>query len=934
MVSVPVFFNSLSAALLTLTAVTAAAQAPGARVAILRDELPGLDAQLVDSLSQALTEAGHAVTPLTADELASQAGLSPERFDALLLTDSPRFPLPAREGLLRFLEQGGDLVLMGGHAFSEPLVKYGGAWMPPAELSRRVIEGTADRQTLYSFDEGDLSAWTRGSDRMEQPTSIASDVGVSGQAMRIEIRNAQWYDVYWQRLKAAAPGHNAVCLWAKGDLETPQLFIEITENDGSRWSRAVDVGPEWRAAVLPEGSFLFKKDGSPEGRGGEGDHLNLAEGRRLTLGLARDRTPVTKGDHTLWVDEIGTLRLDDATVAETPEPVGLPVFSDYEPYTLRDVVRVEAAKGQDIVPKDIELTGSFEGTWALGFAFPNQSRFRPVLVARDEHGRDRGWAAGMLANFAGQYAGSNWLIFGVTSPEFYRDPGFAAVVSNCLAKMQGDELARAAQAENERLDATEIALTEESPAFLRLSEDGRHFVDAEGQRVFLTGCNYIGSFARRFFGGPWLHYLEQDFQKAHAAGINAMRIYGGGALITDARKREALCQLARKYGIYLLIVAVDHTDILTEEALRERVRMVAEAFRDEPMVLGYDLQNEPYTYKVAEIVSDGGGKRLGERYPGWRKWEEYLKWAGLEVKTGNDFSTFPGLDGPLPVNDEWREVFDDTNAIWDEWVRWQVEEIRGVDPNHFVTVGYNSLNECFPANRRLDFVSHHVYRVPYSHEDVVLNLTTLDRVQAILPDRPVSLGEFGYSNGDVLDDGYLDFHTSAVGEMIHYLYAFANDFEGVHKWVLNDHPLALSVKLSPWMPPDATSQHVHQGRFGFYYYDGTIEGRPKPICHALRFFRDYADTVEPGGELEVTPGPTRIGTVYRYRGPGALFVGNVTYESPRLRFTAKRPANVMLTWNEDEARVMSTADATAWVRVGEGEMTRVELLEGETVVLQ
>ncbi|HJN17168.1 MAG TPA: hypothetical protein QGH10_16805 [Armatimonadota bacterium] len=917
------------------------------RACVLRDDVPGLDLERVDALSEALTTAGHVVTPLLHDELVAEGVLTPEHFDALILTDSPRFPVSARDAVVGYLRAGGDLVLLGGYAFETPLVKYGGRWAEVSELSGLVLNEAEAVQSLFTFDGGDLLGWTRGSDHMDHPTEASAVEGRSGQAMRIDIRNAEWYDVYWTALpEPVADGHDAVCLWAKGDLKTPQLFIEVVEQDGSRWSCAADIGTEWRATLLHESTFLFKQDGSPESRGGEGDGLDLSAGVRLTVGLARDRVPSTKGDHVLWLDEIGTLALG-AGVDLRPSAPELPVFSRYEPYELRDAVRAVASDGQDLLTGDLLVEGEFGGPWALGFALPNQQRFIPLLTAQDTHGRDRGWAAGMLVNYAGQYAGSSWLLCGVTTPEFYTSDGFGEALAGALTQMNTRDLAGEAQAESERLDGHEIALESPAPGFVTKSDDGKHFVDGDGKRIFLTGCNYIGSMGRRFFGGPWLHYLEDDFRKAREAGINAMRVYGPGKLVTDPEKRDALCELARRYGIYLLITAVDHTTLLTDEELAARVRAVAEAFKDEPMVIGYDLQNEPYPYKVAEI--EVGGQKLGERYPEWKQWPEYMKWAGLEIKNGNDFSSFPNVDGPLPVNDEWRAAFDATNGIYGEWIGLQVDAIREVDQRHFITVGYNTINECLPANEQLDYVTHHTYCVPYSADDVIQNLTVLDRIQSIFPDRPICLGEFGYSNGDPLDDGYIDLHTSAVGEMLHYLYAYAGGFEGAHKWELNDNPLWISLAQTVWIPKEAVDKHIHQGRFGMHYYDGTISGRQKPICHALRFFRNHVDSGAEPGELKVEPGSTRIGVAYEYRSDGALIVGGVEHDSPELSFSSANAACVMLRWTDDELKVMSSADADVemdparylpgWEHVAgtQGGMQvgrlRVQLLEGETITI-
>jgi hypothetical protein len=278
-----------------------------------------------------------------------------------------------------------------------------------------------------------------------------------------------------------------------------------------------------------------------------------------------------------------------------------------------------------------------------------------------------------------------------------------------------------------------------------------------------------------------------------------------------------------------------------------------------------------------------------------------------------------------------------------------------VDAAHPISVGYNSVFDTLPANAQLDFVSHHAYQPPVDFDGVLLNLTTLDRLRAVWPDRPISLGEFGYTNGLKLADGYLDLHTSALGESLHYLYAYAHGFAGCMKWTLTDHPLELSRQQCSWMPADDLAAHTDQGRYGFFWSDGTLDDQPKPLVWALRFLREYVDAGGERGELQVGPARTRIGTGYAFRAPRALFVGDVAYDGPGLEFTAAQAANVLLWWGDRSLRVISTADASVRVdlaallgKAPEGEVSvggklgsshqiggalELELLEGEPVDL-
>ena len=932
------------------------AHAAGPRVAILRDDLPGLGLAHTDALAHALREGGLSVTALTGTQLADAAALSTSAFDCLVLTHSPVYPATARDSILAFICAGGDLVLMGGHAFHTPVWRVGGKWITRDDVAAEVIRNATANKLLFDLDKGDLSVWRHGADNPKLPTKLSLDTSPVGKALRMDLKGVTWYDVFGADVAGGIPAeHGYLSLWAKGDALTPQLFVEVTEKDGTRWSRAVNVSTDWRPYLVPPASFLFKADGAPPGRGAAGDHLNLANAARITFGLACDRNTVFRGDHTLWVARIASLAAETPAGLDSP-PLQLNAFDDYEPYALNGIQRAVPAPGQTLVGADTRFTGAFEGTSAIGFGFPDESTSLPVLSAKDRYGRTRGWATGMLVNYGGEFRGSNWLLFGLTTSAFYGDKAFAPMLAKLISGMRGDDLAKSVAAGNARLCDYKLPLTAPAPAaFLRPSADRRHYLLPDGRRLFAIGADYIGSLDRKFSGGSWLRWLEEDFHKCHDAGINAMRIYGGGSLFTDRTKLAALKQCARKYGVYMLVVVVDHTDLLTKDELVARAKTIARAFRDEPMLLGYDLQNEPYAYELAKIRD--GGVSLGEKHPAWAKWGEYEKWAGIHGP-GETFTTFPGVTGPLQADEAHRAALADTDSIFGDWIRWQVEAIRAVDSNHGITVGYNSDFACLPANKQLlDFVAHHGYQTPDSLQGVMRNLTTFDRLRAVDGDRPIFFGEFGYTNGMSLGGKHLDLYTSAVGEMMNWLYAWANGYDGCLKWALTDHPLALSLRQAPWMPREDLTAHIDQGRFGLYWYDGTFEGRPKPIVWALRFLREYIDAGGDSGKLEVRTGSTIIGTAYAYQAPQALFVGDLDYRAPGLDFhtLTGKPANVMLRWDDKQLRVLSTCDARLRInpsvfvpaltashvkvtgKVGamrrEGDNITIEALEGETVVL-
>ncbi len=583
----------------------------------------------------------------------------------------------------------------------------------------------------------------------------------------------------------------------------------------------------------------------------------------------------------------------------------LPAFSRYEPYALDGVETVDTVGGQGIV-SGVKIRGRYSGWSAVGFT-RRSAKFIPLLAAKDRYGRTRGWACGLLTNYA-EYPGSNWLLFGIDTPAFYSTDGFARVLTGALRRMRGDDLWKSAEAEHEKALAVRIRLSTPAPTgFVHVSPDGKRLLAPNGKPLFLTGVNYH----RGLDQGEWSQgtfddtVFEDDFRKAHEAGINCIRL---GPAARFYESPEIVRECARKYGIYLIIIL----NWGTRSDYVANAERVAQMYGDEPMVLGYDLQNEPAPDALAGLTFDGKpspalalekDKPRAEALTGFRGlWSK-----AWDLDLRGSASTFPGFfEKPAsPDPSGVREAMDQTLSLW---IARHIEAIRKYDKHHLVSVGYNTQLAVLPANRQLDLETHHVYEAPLSYESVMINLTTMDRLARLWPDKPFTLGEFGYTNGLVMNDGrYLDFHTSAVGEMAHYLYALAKGYSGVTKWVLTDWHWDIIGKAGN----RGRDKQIYEAYFGMYYYDGHPPGleQAKPIVPAVRFLRQYIDGGGGGGEIQIVRAANPIGAGYIYRAPNALFVGDGHYRSSGLEFTAAHPANVMLSWKGSGLRVMSTADA-------------------------
>lgn len=711
------------------------------RAAVLADEITGLNPQVVDKAKNICAAAGCTVSLLKCDQLADATVFSVKKFDLLVLPHSPAFPLAAEQVLSQFLRGGGDLVLLGGHAFQLPLWKFRDRWRTKPEI----LQAT-------------------GSERLPK---------------ELEDRDIRFYGA----------------------------------------------------------------------------------------------------------------------------------FEDYDVYRMDGVCTFASGAEQDVFKEAFPLRGSFRGVSAVGFGLPGEARYVPVLAVLDPYGRRRGWAAGVHVNYAGPYAGSYWALFGIQDDAFYLSEDFGRLFGAMLLRFRDDALKDWARAADAREVKAQIEAPRASPGSLRIGPDRKNFVRADGKPVFLIGCNYHGNLQRKY-NAAIPGELERDFQRLQAIGVNAIRIWGFPMFLNAEGGVENLKRCARKYGVYYMPVLARGGEASRDE-LEKAAREIAAATHDDPMLLAYDLVNEPYFWELGRI-KDRDGRTLAQEHPfpkgmGWAQYEAF-------ARTGHKgfCSAFPGVTGPLPLpkDPQLRQVFESVDGIYGSYLGWLRDAAREAGPEALFTAGYNTVWGCMPTNKPLDFVSNHAYQPPAGYESVLRNLQVMDTLHAVWPDRPITLGEFGYSGGDKGVDGrLLDVHNIAVGEFMHYLYALTHGCAGVFKWILYDDSRWTCFRTKPWIPWEEQEKHVQQARFGVFYDDGSNEAGCKPLGAALRFLRDYLDAGNRQGQIEVRRAVTAIGAGYVFRGRDALFVGDVAYQAPTFSFSAEHPANVLLWWSDDCVRLLSTADA-------------------------
>ncbi len=339
---------------------------------------------------------------------------------------------------------------------------------------------------------------------------------------------------------------------------------------------------------------------------------------------------------------------------------------------------------------------------------------------------------------------------------------------------------------------------------IAVSSDGTGFVEQGSGRPFVPfGTNYYDP------NTGWAPKVWQQFDPNRVAGhfkvmnelgVNCARVFLAAATFQpdvnmvseDAlQKLDTLVQIARQSGIRLILTGPDHWEgspaywkpdrFAGEQALAALDnfwQVVGRRYRGEPVILAWDLLNEPQMPWFLETWR-----------PKWNAWLEakYNNRDGLKNAWANEL----GDDEPwgnIGVPEDVAKKGNPRLLDWqmfrehlaDQWVQRQVQILRQADPTHLITVGYiqwsypivrpgdPSLYSAFNPRRQapwLNFISVHFYPLMgqplaskgnwdsnLAYLQTVLAYCHVGKESALGGSKPVVLEEYGWYGGGVVQD--------------------------------------------------------------------------------------------------------------------------------------------------------------------------------------
>ncbi|MGC9327517.1 MAG: beta-galactosidase, partial [Candidatus Hinthialibacter sp.] len=377
------------------------------RAAILHDAaLPHRGGETpVETFQRALLNENVKVEIVDAGQLADAQTLNRSRFDLLILPNAPVFPIEARETLLAFLKEGGDLFCTGGYAFDHLVLRQDGGWISQAtfleDLKRRARNPQQDLLPNGGFEQDHEGWWTGQPDRCaiiqenayrgERCARVVNPFTEQGArweaVLPVQAGEAYLIGATVRTQDVRGPGYAYLAVYQydkEGQLIDFKDFAQVSGNQ------------DWKRYEIP---FLEISS--------KADRVMFYGGLYLASGI-------------LWFDDVTCAAIPKEVRINAhfgiPEdglritPEQLTIFSPDQPISGR---RLSVAADSPL-QVDWSSDGKIEGFEATAQLRSN-ARWIPLIQAMDQHGQFSGIAGALMRHYGGPFASSNWAIFGITN---------------------------------------------------------------------------------------------------------------------------------------------------------------------------------------------------------------------------------------------------------------------------------------------------------------------------------------------------------------------------------------------------------------------------------------------------------------------------------------------------------------------------------------
>jgi len=407
-------------------------------IAILAGPLPEYNYNSIKKLADDLRKQEFGVTLLTAEDVCNSHILSTNLFFAFIIPKAKVYPVKGYAALENFAKNGGHIVFAGGPAFEKNVWKIENKWRTLNDIKAKYkIKNTHpyfDMSKSVSYYGWSRRAFKHGKKCIWE---IVDDVPQKGmKSFHYLCREFEGWDGFLTK-KLETPlykkGDNLLCFQVRGDQGTPQIAVELQEEDGSRWIATTPVNTNWQHVFLPVSSFKYWGDSTTKtNRGGKNDKMRPEKVYRVGFGLSLSHTPssATESRHEFFISEIATANdsvLSKILSKTEKQPILESISPAYKVYPLTGIAKGvsatpwqttnDAAKSKWKVPR--RGISPIPRTQGRGFQRKQKWRWISLANALDSKNNKRGsllWL--LLNNQSSPYSGACFVGLTSSEPDF------------------------------------------------------------------------------------------------------------------------------------------------------------------------------------------------------------------------------------------------------------------------------------------------------------------------------------------------------------------------------------------------------------------------------------------------------------------------------------------------------------------------------------
>ncbi|MBO7392817.1 MAG: hypothetical protein J6U98_01295 [Abditibacteriota bacterium] len=317
--------------------------------------------------------------------------------DILIIPDSARFPAESLAKIEDFVNNGNSLLTISGFPFSQPLIKSDSGYDTRDELIRKTLK--MNSEPLCSFTAEDAKLYKAASSskntkqiRVTEPSGCPD----FDKAFHLTIKDILVYETCGCAQMRYKPGDDDVLVvWAKGETSEDEMFMEVGEEDSSRWVTVLKLSPEWKRFVLFPSDFSYLDSHHPEMYDGH-KRFNPSKITYVAYGAASSHNVFDASkDQNYWVSDLCSGKCA-APAVDQKAPVLETISPSYKLH--RTVAKALMTEDGSKTEADIPVTSSILRPNGLGFGGIYDYRTVPVITTYNEYGGKSGFAAHIQIN--------------------------------------------------------------------------------------------------------------------------------------------------------------------------------------------------------------------------------------------------------------------------------------------------------------------------------------------------------------------------------------------------------------------------------------------------------------------------------------------------------------------------------------------------------